>query len=254
MRRKKGMSLFITVALLTAGSLGIFAAPTSDVKASAKRTTEAPAAAEPQADLSGTLTGTGLFRVNGNTVQSGATVMNGSVVTTDSDGDVVLDLGDLGRIKLRPRTEIKLLLEPGKANFELRRCGSYTQTVPQGVTVVVRVLTEEVMQVATTVGEVRVEGQLVVSDDTNAPPPNTATPGKTEDVIVRVNESRAFDEIEQVTANGETTYTVNCCDCEVPAAFYLPLPYTLLALGGVTAGVIIGVTTLDPSPRATPIR
>src|SRR3569832_1422087 len=58
-------------------------------------------------DCTGTLTiKSGKVMVNGNEAQTGATVMNGSVIATSDNGSVIIDLGGLGRIELGHHTTV----------------------------------------------------------------------------------------------------------------------------------------------------
>jgi hypothetical protein len=258
MRRKSTISLLLIVTLATVFSFNSFAAPQQPNKLAddTKGATPAPNAAPTQGDLTGTLTGTGTLLVNGNVVQSGATVINGSTVATDAYSDAVLDLGALGRIKLRPGTEIRLRLSQGRCEVELTHCGSMTQSVPKGVTGVVRSSVSQILQVASTIGEARVHGQVVI-DDKGAAPANTVN-AQMEDVTVIQDESRSFDKIETITAT-DATFTVNCCECgDVAKAGASYTPYGWLALLGAATGIILGVTQGDDSsdlrPQVTPVR
>jgi hypothetical protein len=56
--------------------------------------------------------------VNGNSVQSGATILSASTISTDSNGDVIIDLGVLGRIELRGHTTVTLTFSPGMVNIK----------------------------------------------------------------------------------------------------------------------------------------
>jgi len=256
MNKRILISLTLILSLMAVFSLSSFAVPNSVVPA----TKETPSLAEPSSlnalpswfdpqDQTATLTGTGNLFVNGNAVQSGATVTSGSTIRTDVDGEAVLDLGTLGRIKVRPDTEIKVTFTGGKVEVLIEKLGSFTTNIPSGVSIQGK--TDEVMlsQVATTVGEVRVEGRLHSGDDATV-----KRDGKVEVVIIKADENRAFDSIESLTATGDTTFTVNGCDCDPRPAPVIIFPYTLLALAGVTGGIIAGVTTSSPRPRATPVQ
>ncbi|MBI3650436.1 MAG: hypothetical protein HY231_05245 [Acidobacteria bacterium] len=256
MCRKSILSLLLVITITTAFTFTVFAAPqqpnklADDTKAATP--TSAPTEAAPQSDLSGTLTGTGTLMVNGNIVQSGATVLNGSTVATDAYSDAVLDLGALGRLKLRPGTQIRLQLAARRCEIELQRCGSLTQTIPQNVTAVVKTSVTQMMQVASTRGEAKVRGQVVIDD--KGTPANTTT-AKIEDVTVIQDESRSFDKLEELTATGEATFTVNCCECgEVAKAggAFVYAPYSWLALLGAAAGVALGIAQGDTTANVTP--
>src|SRR6185503_1898477 len=118
----------------------------------------------PQGDATGTLVITGTVSVNGNVVQNGATVMSGSTVATNSDSDAAIDLGTLGRITLRPSTEIRLTMIGNKVEIELRRCGSLTQSIPTGVDTRVTVSNSETMVVSSSLGTAKVHGRAVMTD------------------------------------------------------------------------------------------
>jgi hypothetical protein len=245
MRRKPILSLLLTITTATVFSFNSFAAPQQPTKLADDTKVALPAAVEapPQGDLTGTLTGTGTLMVNGNVVQSGATVTNGSTVATDALSDAVLDLGTLGRIRLRPSTEIRLRLSPGRCEVDMTRCGSLTQVVPKGVTAVLKPSSFQVIQVASTAGEARVRGQAVI-ENKGAAPANTVS-ARMEDYSVIQDESRSFDKIEEITAT-DATFTVNCCECgEVAKAATSYSPYGWLALLGAATGIILGVTAGD---------
>jgi hypothetical protein len=155
----------------------------------------APTADPPRVqDLSGTLTGTGQFTINDAPAQSGAGVANGSLVGTGPDGDASLDLGALGRIQLRPNTVIRVALSPGHCALEMVKCGSLTQVVPDGVSTQVRMTTAKLVQVATLRGEAKA---------------NVGSKSKT----IKAGARKTVYNTNEIIANGNTTFTVNCCQC-----------------------------------------
>jgi hypothetical protein len=256
MRKRVLLSLTLILTLMVVFSLSSFAVPNAATTSANELTTLPEAVAnpslplfDPQDQAPGTLTGTGTFYINGNTAQSGATVTSGSSIKTDLDGEVVLDLGVMGRIKIRPDTEIKVTFGSGKVEVIIEKLGSFTANLPAGSTIQGKTKDIMLAQVATTTGEVRVQGRLHFGDDQKA-----RSDSPTGDVIIRVDENRVFDSVDNLTASGDTTFTVNGCDCEKKAAPVIIFPYTLLALAGVTAGVIAGVTTSSPRPRVTPVQ
>lgn len=185
------------------------------------------------APIVGTLTITGTVAVNGNEARTGATILSGSRVATGADGDAVIDLGTLGRIQLRPDTEVKLILSPNNCQVEIIRCGSMTQTVPPGVSAQATKMEPGLMEVAVLPGEATVNSV------------------KTEDgVVVKTGENRVFHEFESVTVKGDTVFTLNCCDCEfVAGGFIWPGWFSLLAIAGAGTGIAIGIGfDEDPSP------
>lgn len=56
----------------------------------------------------GVLTGSGLITLNGNPTRSGATIFSGSMIATGEDGVASIDLGQLGRVVLRPQSSVLL--------------------------------------------------------------------------------------------------------------------------------------------------
>jgi hypothetical protein len=188
--------------------------------------------------------------VNGNVVQNGATVMSGSTITTNSDSDAALDLGALGRITLRPSTEIRLTMVGNKVEVELRRCGSLTQSVPKGVETRVTVSNSETMTVSSSLGEAKVRGRAVMTDRKTTP--------QLEDAAVLQDESKSFDKIEDISATGDATFSVNCADLDHAKA-YVYSPYSWLVLLGLSAGVALGIQAGDNNsnigqPQATPVQ
>src|SRR5262245_41215968 len=77
-----------------------------------------------------TVSGTGSISVDGVPIQGSARVATGSVVLTEGDGDAVVDLGALGKVVMRPNTEIKFTLAPNSVQMLMDRCGSITVTAP----------------------------------------------------------------------------------------------------------------------------
>lgn len=61
----------------------------------------------------GVLTGSGLITVNGNPIRPGATILSGSTIATGADAVASIDLGDLGRVVLRPQSSVTLTLSAG---------------------------------------------------------------------------------------------------------------------------------------------
>jgi len=65
-------------------------------------------------DCSGNLTvKSGTVMINGNPAQTGATVTNGSVISTSSGGKAVIDLGAAGRVELGKNTTVTILCAGG---------------------------------------------------------------------------------------------------------------------------------------------
>lgn len=65
--------------------------------------------AELQDQPSGVVSGTGLITVNGHPTRSGATILTGNAIGTGSDGNALIDLGPLGRVRLQPNSSVEVM-------------------------------------------------------------------------------------------------------------------------------------------------
>ena len=189
----------------------------------------------------GTITGSGQIKVNGNDVQSGATALSGNTISTGPDGDALIDMGQLGRIKLRPNSTIKLDMTADRYEVTLEECTRSTSVnlmVFSGKSALLRSTTGELTNVAVTLGEIRVRPGADGASET----------------IMKEGESRAFDPVNEILANGDADFTVNCCDCDLAAGgFIYPPLIPILIFGGVGAGIPLLV---NPPGRdeASPVR
>jgi len=152
------------------------------------------------------ITGSGHITVNGNPVQSGATVLSGNTIATGPDGNAVIDLGKLGRIALKTNTEIVLTLSEGDANVRLNRCGLLTQVVPQGVNGRVDIPHRERMRVSVDRGQVEVKHS---GKDRTL----TGVSYKTYDEQDKLfyEEGKTFDDASHISTIGSTIFKVYCC-------------------------------------------
>lgn len=154
-------------------------------------------------ELSGTLTISGHATVNGKPSQTGATVRSGSVIETEPDGDVTIDLGPLGRIQIRPNTKIELQLAPDNCQVMMDRCGSITQQVPAGVTGKVKIVDIKYVQVAVTKGKVAIDREIKKQSGDL----------KMEKASLRARSDKRYYDVREVNAGGESLFTVQCCQC-----------------------------------------
>jgi type 1 fimbria pilin len=251
MSRKSIISLLLILTVASVFSLNSLAVAQSSGKAADDPARPVIAGeALPQAELTGTLVITGTVTVNGNVVQNGATITSGSIVATNGDSDAAIDLGPLGRINLRPSTEIKVSFTATSVDVELRRCGSMTQNVGKDITARVSVAKSEIMTVSSALGEVKVRGQQKMADRKSSP---------VEEVVILQDQSKTFDKVEEITSRGESAFSVNCGDSDRDAFIYAP--YGWIALLGLSAGVALAVagddsTVVGPGPTqpATPVQ
>jgi hypothetical protein len=235
-------SLLLAVAVIGMFSLRPFATVRAEVRAS-----DAVANASVFADWlpvqgsGATVTGTGQIKINGNDVQSGATVLSGSSVATGPDGDALIDMGQLGRIKLRPNTSIKVDMTDDRYEVTLLECTRSTSVnliVLSGKTALLKVSHTELTNVAVTLGEVRVKPGVDGASET----------------VLREGESRAFDPVNEIAATGDADFTVNCCDCELAGGFFFPPLIPILVFAGIGAGIPILINPPgeeEVSPRQT---
>jgi len=97
---KLSVGLLVAVAITVVFSLRSFAAP--DVATYLVD----PVLAQ---DCTGTLTvKNGSVSVNGNTVQTGATVISGNIIATSTGGTAIIDFGALGRVEIGEGTAVTL--------------------------------------------------------------------------------------------------------------------------------------------------
>lgn len=97
---RSAISVFLSIAIATVFTLHSFAAAELN-----KPENESI----PFQDCTGTLTvKSGQVTINGNSALTGATVMTGSVITTNHDGRAIVDLGALGRVEIGDNTTVKL--------------------------------------------------------------------------------------------------------------------------------------------------
>ena len=247
MRLRALASCLIAWALFCVYSAGSLAADKKKPRGTeASAASGASASAPAQAAESGVLTGTGQIAVNGNTVRAGATILNGSTVAAGPDGDASIDLGPLGRIQLRPNTTIKLTFDTKSCRVIMERCGSYTQFVPAGVSALVKMTKSEMTEVSVARAEVRLK----------------TAEGK-ETTLLNTEENKVLHDLEEVSANGEAAFTVNCCgDCAPVGGGFIAAPvWGIVGLIGAGASAAVGVVTGGPTggptsgpPRASPVR
>jgi hypothetical protein len=107
---KAMISALVSVAVATVFSLSSFAAPSVDDI----QTASVVAASLVPQDLTGTLVvKKGDVSINGNSSQTGATVLSASRIVTGSDGLAVIDLGPQGRVEIRDDSTVTLTFAPG---------------------------------------------------------------------------------------------------------------------------------------------
>jgi hypothetical protein len=236
MKFKSAISFALILAVMSVFSFRSIAASQSPADSKpAAAVAAAPTVINAQ-DLTGTLTTTGYVTINGNEARTGATILSGNTIKTGPDSDATLDLGPLGRIQMRPGTALKLTLAANNCQIEVEECGSFTHWVPAGVLSEVKKIEDGIMEVAVLPGEAKVSS------------------GGSE-TVVRSGENRVFQSLDSVAVNGETVYTLNCCECEIPAGggFFLPV-WGIFGLVGAAATTAVGVGVGDDDDPVSPTR
>jgi hypothetical protein len=110
------LSALVAVALITVFSLSSFAAPNV---VEIQDPGVVPVAVAEQGGVAGTLVvNKGSVNINGNSVQTGATVLSASRIVTGSNGLAVIDLGPQGRIEIRDDTTVTLTYAPGMVHIK----------------------------------------------------------------------------------------------------------------------------------------
>jgi len=98
---RAAISIVVIMAVCTVFTLNSFATPES---------INPGGESFPPPDCSGTLTvKSGQVTINGNAAQTGATILTGSVIATNSNGKAIVDLGALGRIEIGDKTTVTLI-------------------------------------------------------------------------------------------------------------------------------------------------
>jgi hypothetical protein len=124
MKLRAALSVLLSVAVLAFYSMGSYALSSAAEQQQAGQDNGNGA-------LTGVLSGSGLITVNGNPVRSGATIFSGSAIATGSDAVATIDLDSLGRVVLRPRSEVTLNLSAGLVEAKIP-CDKVRITVTRG--------------------------------------------------------------------------------------------------------------------------
>jgi hypothetical protein len=133
MKAAQGRSFRAAISLLVIVSMGFswLSAQANTAKSDGQETPVSQAR-----PLDGTVLGqlvlkTGDVTINGNEVESGATVLTDSEISTDSDTEAVIDMGPNGRVDLGSRTTVRLRFE-GDQLYIKSECGRVEVDVFRG--------------------------------------------------------------------------------------------------------------------------
>ena len=230
---KGSVSLLLSLTLVTVFSASSFAASNTQQAKTDTATSESssmnlvvPLDGEPAPPvLTGQLTVKHgkKVSVDGNSAETGTTILSGSRVATGKDEVAIVDLGDLGRIEIRDNTSVVITFSPGKVHIK----SDCDRT-----------------RIEVTRGEVDVKEpkeQVLLANKKGTDKEDDETYGGS----------------VEATTNGATDFIVDCKGRH--GAFILPGWWGLAGLVGVGAAIAVGVVVGSPSgvptgrPRISPV-
>ena len=235
-RFETSLSLTLVLALVTVFSLSSFAASSTTVDKEDEFVEDLAIMQE----LSGTLTAHDPVTINGVEAKTGATVLNGSVISTGTGGHASIELGPLGRVVLESLTTITLVMSDKGIEVTLNKCGSVALTIPAGLSGLVKIIHKQDVGVFSERKEVdikAIQGQVLVKLEGD------------KEKILKEGEDDEFDDAFEASATGDALFKVYCHEDHVPFLYFFPLA-GLLFLG---AGGEEGSTPSQPPPVLSPI-
>jgi hypothetical protein len=190
-------------------------------------------------ETTGTMTTKGNVLLNGQYIRSGVTVMNNSVIQTDTGAHAIIDTQSLGRVDLDPITAILLTYGERSVDASLTKCGQgVTLNLPSGIRGLVKVvhISDEGIFSEHRDLDVKVyRGEVVVKY------------GQGKERIMKAGDHRDFDNATEVSSRGDAVFKVYCDEDHVVALFGLPaLALPFLAVPAAAAGVPPFLSTLQP--------
>ena len=188
----------------------------------------------------GTLTAKGHVMLNGQYVRSGVTVVNGSVIQTDTGAHAMIEAGPLGRVDIDPITAVVLTYDKQSVRASLTKCGQgVTLNLPAGVRGLVKVVHISDVGVFSEHRDLDVKvyrGEVVVKY------------GQNSERILRAGDHRDFDNATEVSARGDAAFKVYCDEDHIVPLLGLPALAIPFAFAGpvAAAGVPPFLSTLQP--------
>jgi hypothetical protein len=189
-------------------------------------------------ETTGTMTTKGHVLLNGQYIRSGVTVVNNSVIQTDTGAHATIDTLSLGRVELDPITAILLSYGDRSVDASLTKCGQgVTLNLPSGVHGLVKIANISDVGVLSEHRDLDVKvyhGEVLVKYG----------PGK--ERVLKAGDHRDFDNAVEVTATGDAVFKVYCDESHFVPLLGLPaLALPFLAAGGAAA-VPPFLSTLQP--------
>ena len=179
-------------------------------------------------EATGTMTTKGHVLLNGQYIRSGVTVLNNSVIQTDTGAHALIEAGPLGRVDLDPITAILLTYGDRSVQASLNKCGDgVTLNLPPDVHGLVKVVHISDVGIFSEHRDLDVKvyrGEVLVKY------------GQGKERIMKAGDHRDFDNATEVSSTGDAVFKVYCDEDHVVPLLGLPaLALPFLAAGGAAA-------------------
>src|SRR5262249_52958807 len=151
-------------------------------------------------------------KINGVSVSEGTTVMDGSLIWTETDGRAIVDIPSLGTADQGMSTETMLEMTDKSITSKLYKCGSIKLTLLAGITGTVKIM--QVINHHDDHHDYQVKvyrGSVVVKRLNDKE--NTMTAGS----------HKTFDDAIEVTGVGDAEFKVYCDNDKLVPLAFLPL-------------------------------
>jgi len=189
-------------------------------------------------ESTGTLTVKGSVLLNGQQARTGTTVVNGSVIQTDTGAHALIEAGPLGRVDIDPITAILLTYGDQSVQASLNKCGQgVTLNLPAGVHGLVKVVHISDVGVLSEHRDLDVKvyrGQVLVKY------------GQGKERQMKAGDHRDFDNATEVSASGDAVFKVYCDESHIVPLLGLPALAIPFIAGGAAATIPPFLSTLQP--------
>jgi hypothetical protein len=190
-------------------------------------------------ESTGTLTVKGSVLLNGQQARTGTTIVNGSVIQTDTGAHALIEAGPLGRVDVDPITAILLTYGDRSVQASLNKCGQgVTLNLPAGVHGLVKVVHVSDVGVLSEHRDLDVKvyrGEVLVKY------------GQNKERTMKAGDHRDFDNATEVSASGDAVFKVYCDESHFVPLLGLPaLAIPFVVAGGAAAAVPPFLSQLQP--------